>query len=141
MEAVFYAALRRKVRNMSNTSDVTGRQAGSRIPIVARRTLFIGALSVAGLLGRALPVGAEELEQVCTIELEKLSSEWRAAGFEMPSKPNQMIVYSRDGRVRSSSEVIYMVKHIRQAAADCQNGNVQAVRGLVALVTERQHQR
>jgi hypothetical protein len=126
---------------MSNISDVAERQAWSRIPIVARRTLFIGALSVAALLGRALPAGAEELEQLCTAELQKLSSEWSAAGFEMPSKPNQMIVYSRDGRARSSSEVIYMVKHIREAVSDCQRGNVQAVRGLVALVTERQHQR
>jgi hypothetical protein len=68
-------------------------------------------------------------------------ADWDAAGFEMPSKPGQMIVHGRNGRVSSGVEVIYMTNQIRQAVLDCHHGNVPAVRERVALVAERLHQR
>jgi hypothetical protein len=64
-------------------------------------------------------------------------ADWDVAGFDTPSKPGQMIVHGRNGRVSTGPEVTYMINQIRQAIWDCQHGNVQAVRERVALVTER----
>jgi hypothetical protein len=128
---------------MSNITGVADGQVQSRILVAARRSVVIGALGATALLGRALPVEAVALPQhPCTPELEKLLADWDAAGFEMmPSKPGQMIVHGRNGRVSSGGEVTYMVNQIRQAVWDCQHGNVPAVRERVALVAERLHQR
>ena len=91
---------------------------------------------------RALPVEAVALPQhPCTPALEQLLEDWDAAGFEMPSKPGQMIVHGRNGRVSSGGETTYMISQIRQAVWDCRHGNVPAVRERVALVAERLHQR
>ena len=123
---------------MSNITGVADGQVRSRILVAARRSVVIGALGAAALLGRALPVEAVALPQhPCTPALEQLLAEWDAAGFEMPSKPSQMIVYGRNGRVSSGPEVTYMINQSRQAVWDCQHGNVHAVRERVALVTER----
>jgi hypothetical protein len=123
---------------MSNITGVADGQVRSSILVAVRRSVVIGALGAAALLGRALPVEAVALPQhPCTPELEKLLADWDAAGFEMPSKPGQMIVHGRNGRVSSGGDVIYMTNQIRQAVWDCQHGNVPAVRERVALVTER----
>ena len=71
----------------------------------------------------------------------QLLAEWDASGFEMPSKPGQMIVHGRNGRVSTGPEVTYMTNQIRQVIWDCHHGNVQAVRERVALVAEQLHQR
>jgi hypothetical protein len=127
---------------MSNITGVADGQVQSRILVAVRRSVVIGALGAAALLGRALPVEAVALPQhPCTPELQKLLADWDAAGFEMPSKPSQMIVHGWNGRVSSGGEVIYMTNQIRQAIWDCHHGNVQAVRERVALVTERLNQR
>ena len=127
---------------MSNITGVADRQVRSRIHVAVRRSVAIGALGAAVLLGRALPVEAVALPQhPCTPELEKLLADWDAAGFEMPTKPGQMIVHGRNGRVSSGGEVIYMTNQIRQAVWDCHHGDVQAVRERVALVAERLHPR
>jgi hypothetical protein len=82
----------------------------------ARRSVVIGALGAAALLGRALPAEAAVLPQhPCTPQLEKLLAAWNAAGFKMPSKPGQMIVHGRNRRVSSGPEVTYMISQIRQA--------------------------
>ena len=123
---------------MSNITGVADRQVRSRIHVAVRRSVAIGALGAAVLLGGALPVEAVALPQhPCTPELEKLLADWDAAGFEMPTKPGQMIVHGRNGRVSSGGEVIYMTNQIREAVWDCQHGDVLAVRERVALVTER----
>jgi hypothetical protein len=57
----------------------------------------------------------------CTPALEQLLAEWDAAGFEIPSKPGQMIVQGRNGRVSTAPEVTYMINQIRQAVWDCQH--------------------
>jgi hypothetical protein len=127
---------------MSNITGVADGQVRSRILVAARRSVVIGALGAAALLGRALPVEAVALPQhPCTPELEQLLADWDAAGFEMPSKPGQAIAHGRNGRVSSGPEVTYMTNQIRQAVWDCQHGNVPAVRERVALVAERPHQR
>ena len=127
---------------MSNITGVADGQDRSRILVAARRFVVIGALGAAALLGRALPVEAVPLPQhPCTPALEQLLAEWDVAGFENPSKPGQMIVHGRNGRVSSGPEVTYMTNQIRQAAWDCRHGNVPAVRERVALVAERLHQR
>ncbi len=127
---------------MSNITGVADGQVRPRILVAARRSVVIGALGAAALLGRALPVEALTLPQhPCTPQLEKLLADWDAAGFETPSKPGQMIVHGRNGRVSSGGEVTYMITQIRQAVWDCQHGNVPAVRERVALVAERLHQR
>ena len=121
---------------------VVGPEFKTRFVVTARRSIVIGALGAAALLGRALPVDAVALPQhPCTPALEQLLADWDAAGFEMPSKPGQMIVHGRNGRVSSGPQVTYMTNQIRQAIWDCQHGNVQAVRERVALVTERLNQR
>jgi hypothetical protein len=120
---------------MSNITGVADGQDRSRILVAARRSVVIGALGAAALLGRALPVEAVALPQhPCTPALEQLT------GFEMPSKPGQMIVHGQNGRVSSGPEVTYMTNQIRQAIWDCRHGNVQTVRERVALVAERLHQ-
>jgi hypothetical protein len=127
---------------MSNITGVADGQVQSRILVAARRSVVIGALGATALLGRALPVEAVALPQhPCTPQLEKLLADWDAAGFEMPSKPGQMIVQGRNGRVSSGPQVTYMTNQIRQAIWDCHHGNVQAVRERVALVAERLNQR
>ena len=110
---------------MSNIPGVADGQVRSRILVAARRSVVIGALGAAALLGRALPVEAVALPQhPCTPQLEKLLADWDAAGFEMPSKPGQMIVHGRNGRVSSGPEVTYMTSQIRQAVWKCRHGNV-----------------
>lgn len=127
---------------MSNVTGVADGQVRSKILVTARRCVIIGALGAAALLGRALPVEAVALPQhPCTPELEELLAEWDAAGFNMPSKPGQVIVHGRNGRVSSGPEVNYMISQIRQAIWDCQHGDVQSVRARVALVTERLNKR
>jgi hypothetical protein len=127
---------------MSNITGVADGQDRSRILVAARRSVVIGAIGAAALLGRALPVEAVALPQhPCTPELVKLLAEWDAAGFEAPAKPSQMIVHGRNGRVSSGPEVTIMSNQIRQAVWDCQHGNVPAVQEQVALVAERLHQR
>src|ERR1700730_3825996 len=102
---------------MSTITGVAAGQVRSRILVAARRSVVIGALGAAALLGRALPVEAVALPQhPCTPELEELLADWDAAGFEMPSKPGQAIV-------SSGPEVTYMTNQIRQAVWDCQHGN------------------
>lgn len=131
-----------EVRNMSNITAVADGQVRSRILVTAQRSVVIGALGAAALLGRALPVEAVALPQhPCTPALEQILAEWDAAGFDNPSKPGQMIVHGRKARVSSGGEVTCMTNQIRQAVWDCQHGNVPAVRERVALVTERLHQR
>ena len=126
----------------SNITGATGGQVRSRILVASRRSIVIGALGAAALLGRALPVEAVALPQhPCAPALEQLLADWDAAGFEMPSKPGQMIAHGRNGRVSTGPEVTYMTNQIRQAVWDCQHGNVQAVRERVALVAEQLHQR
>ena len=127
---------------MSNITGVADGHDRPKILVAARRCVIIGALGAAVLLGRALPVEAVPLPQhPCTPALEQLLAEWDAAGFENPSKPGQMIVHGRNGRVSSGPEVTYMTDQIRQAVWDCRHGKVPAVRERVALVTERLHQR
>ena len=127
---------------MSNITGVADGQNRSRILVAARRSVVIGALGAAALLGRALPVEAAALPQhPCTPALEQLLADWDAAGFENPSKPDQMIVHGRNGLVSSGPEVTYMTDEIRQTVWDCRHGNVAAVRERAALVTERLHQR
>lgn len=127
---------------MSNITAVADGQVRSRILVTAQRSVVIGALGAAALLGRALPVEAVALPQhPCTPALEQILAEWDAAGFDNPSKPGQMIVHGRKARVSSGGEVTCMTNQIRQAVWDCQHGNVPAVRERVALVTERLHQR
>lgn len=127
---------------MSNITGVADGQVRSRLLVAVRRSVVIGARGAAALLGRALPVEAVALPQhPCTPALEQLLAEWDAAGFEVPSKPGQMIVHGRNGRVSSGGEVIYMTNQIRQAVWDYHHGNVPAVRERVALVAERLHQR
>ena len=121
---------------------VVGPEFKTSFAVTARRSIVIGALGVAALLGRALPVEAAALPQhPCTPALEQLLAEWDAAGFENPSKPGQMIVRGRNGRVSSGPEVTYMTDQIRQAVLDCRHGNVAAVRERAALVAEQLHQR
>src|ERR1700719_1347274 len=113
---------------MSNIKGVADGQDRSRILVAARRSVVIAALGAAALFGRALPVEAVALPQhPCTPALEQLLAEWDAAGFENPSKPGQMIVHGRNGRVSSGPEVTYMTNQIRQAVSDCRYGNVPAV--------------
>jgi hypothetical protein len=89
------------------------------------------------LLGGALVVEAAPLPQhPCTPQLETLSTDWSAAGFETPSKPAQAIVHGQNGRVSSGPEVNYNAGQIRQAISDCQHGDVRSVRERVAHVTE-----
>lgn len=127
---------------MSNITGLAEGQVRSRILVAARRSVAIGALGAAALLGRASPVEAVALPQhPCRPQLERLLADWNAAGFEMPSKPGQMIVHGRNGRVSTGGEVTYMTNQIRQAVWDCQHGDVQAVRARVALLAERLHQR
>ena len=127
---------------MSNITGVADGQVWSRIRVVSRRSIVIGALGAAALLGRALPVEAVALPQhPCTPALEQLLADWDAAGFENPSKPGQMIVHGQNGRVSSGPEVTYMTDQIRQAVWDCRHGNVAAVRERAALVAEQLHQR
>ena len=126
---------------MSNITGVADGQVRSRILVAARRSIVIGALGAAALLGRALPVEAVALPQhPCTPALEQLLAEWDATGFEMPSKPGQAIAHGRNGRVSSGPEVTYMMNQIRQAVWDCRHGDVPAVRERVALIGERLHQ-
>src|ERR1700724_3019720 len=100
----------------SNITGVAGGQVWSRILVAARRSIVIGALGAAALLGRALPVEAVALPQhPCTPALEQLLAEWDAAGLEMQPKPGQMIVHGRNGRVSSGPEATYMTNQIRQA--------------------------
>jgi hypothetical protein len=130
------------VRNISNITDVADGQDRSRILVAARRSVIIGALGAAVLLGRASPVEAVALPQhPCTPKLEQLLADWGAAGFEVQSKPSQMIAHGRNGRVGSGGEVTYMTNQIRQAVWDCQHGDVQAVRARVAPLAERLQQR
>jgi len=99
---------------MSNITDIADGQVRPRILVAARRSVVIGALGAAALLGRALPVEAVALPQhPCTPELEQLLADWDAAGFEMPSKPGQAITHGRNGRVSSGPEVTYMTDQIR----------------------------
>ena len=106
---------------MSNITGIADGQVRSRVLVAVRRSVVIGALGAAALLGRALPVEAVALPQhPCTPALEQLLAEWDAAGFEMPSKPSQMIVHGRNGRISSGPEVTYMMNQIRQAVWDCQ---------------------
>lgn len=94
------------------------------------------------LVGGALLVGAATLPQhPCTPQLEKLLTDWNAAGFETPSKPSQPLVHGRNGRVSSGPEVTYMANQIWQAIWDCRDGDVPSVRERVALVDERLNQR
>jgi hypothetical protein len=117
-------------------------QGRSKILVAARRSVVIGALGAAVLLGRAWPVGAVALPQhPCAPRLEQLLADWEIAGFEVPSKPGQMIAHGRNGRVSSGAEVTYVINQIRQAVWDCQHGDIQAVRARVALLAERLHQR
>ena len=57
-------------------------------------------------IGLALP------QHPCTPALEQLLADWDAAGFEMPSKPGQMIVHGRNGRVSAGPEVTYMINRL-----------------------------
>jgi hypothetical protein len=87
---------------MSNITGVADGQVQSRILVAVRRSVVIGALGAAALLGRALPVEAVALPQhPCTPELQKLLADWAAAGFEMPSKPSQMIVHGMAASARA----------------------------------------
>lgn len=123
----------------SITSESTGR-CRARVAAAAQRAIVISALGAAALLGRALPVVAAALPwHPCTPQLQRLIADWKAAGFETPSKPAQMLVQGRNGRVSSGPEVTYMTNQIRQAVWDCQHGDVPAVRARVALVAERLH--
>ena len=98
---------------MSNITGVAYGQDRSRILVAARRSVVIGSLGAAALLGRALPVEAVALPQhPCTPALEQLLADWDAAGFEMPSKPGRMIVQGRNGRVSTGPEVTYMINQI-----------------------------
>jgi hypothetical protein len=132
-----------------NTNNITqglakgvGPEFKTSFAVTARRSIVIGALGAAALLGRALPVEAAALPQhPCTPALEQLLADWDAAGFDMPSKPGQMIVHGRNGRVSTGPEVTYMTDQIRQAVWDCRHGNVAAVRERAALVAEQLHQR
>src|ERR1700732_1054160 len=127
---------------MSNITAGADGHDRPKILVAARRSVIIGALGAAVLLGRALPVEAVPLPQhPCTPALEQLLAEWDAAGFEMPSKPGQMIVHGRNGRVSSGPQGTYMTNQIRQVIWYCHHGNVQAVRERVALVAKRLHQR
>jgi hypothetical protein len=127
---------------MSNITGIAEGRVRSRIVVSARCSVVVGALGAMAFLGQTLPVAAVALPQhPCTPELERLLAGWDAAGFEMPSKPGQMIVHGHNGRVSSGPEVTYMTNQIRQAVWDCQHGNVQAVRERVALVAERLNQR
>ena len=132
-----------------NTNNITqglakgvGPEFKTSFAVTARRSIVIGALGAAALLGRALPVEAAAPPQhPCTPALEQLLADWDAAGFDMPSKPGQMIVHGRKGRVSTGPEVTYMTDQIRQAVWDCRHGNVAAVRERAALVAEQLHQR
>jgi hypothetical protein len=127
---------------MSIITGVTDSRVTSRILDTARRSLVVSALGAAMLFARASPVEAATLPQhPCTPELEKLITDWNAAGFQMPFKPNHAIVRGRKGRVSSGPEVTYMTSQIRQAVGDCQRGDVPSVRKRIALVTERLRQR
>ena len=76
---------------------------------MARRSAMIGALTVAALLGRALPAEAFAPQQAdCMPELVRLSAEWDAIGFGTPQKPSQQIVYGRFGLQSSGPEVIFL---------------------------------
>jgi hypothetical protein len=125
---------------MSNITQVVEDKARSRFLATARRSLVIGALGVAMLLGRTAPAEAALPVHPCTAELNQLLQAWNEAGFAMPSKPGQAIVRGRNGRVASGGEVIYMASQIRQAVWDCQHGNVAAVQQRVALVSDKLHQ-
>jgi len=121
---------------------VVGPEFKTSFDVTARRSLVIGALGAAALLGRTLPVEAAALPQhSCTPALEQFLADWDAAGFDMPSKPGQMIVRGRNGRVSTGPEVTYMTDQIRQAVWDCRHGNVAAARERAALVAEQLHQR
>jgi hypothetical protein len=121
---------------MSIVTDSSVGQLRSRIFAPARRSVVIGALGAAMLLGGALVVEAAPLPQhPCTSQLENLLTDWSAAGFETPAKPSQAIVHGQNGRISSGPEVDYNAGQIRQAVWDCQHGDTQAVRGRVAHVT------
>jgi len=116
-------------------------QVRSWLFIKARRSLAVGAIGVAVLLGGALPAGAAPLPvHPCTVELNRLLQEWNEAGYQLPNKPTAPIVYGRNGRVSSGPDVTYMASQIRQAIIDCQHGNVAAVQQRVALASEKLHQ-
>jgi hypothetical protein len=92
------------------------------------------------LLGQVLPAEAALPVHPCTAELNQLLQDWNEAGFDAPSKPSQAIVHGRNGRVSSGAEVTNIASQIRQAIADCQHGNVAAVRQHVAQASEKLHQ-
>jgi hypothetical protein len=125
---------------MSIVTHVVEDQVRSRSLVTARRSLVIGALGVAALLGQVMPAEAALPIHPCTAELKQLLQDWNEAGFDAPSKPGQAIVHGRNGRVSSGAEVTLMVSQIRQAIADCQHGDVVAVQQQVALVSEKLHQ-
>ena len=125
---------------MSNITHVIESQVRSRFLVTARRSLVVGALGTAMLLGRVVPAEAALPVHPCTAELNQLLAEWNDAGFDMPSKPGQAIVHGRNGRVASGGEVASMASQIRQAIWDCQHGNVAAVQQRVALVSDKLHQ-
>src|ERR1700704_6684578 len=98
---------------MSNITGVADGHDRPKILVAARRSVVIAALGAAALLGRALPVEAVALPQhPCTPALEQLLADWDAAGFEMPSKPGQMIVQGSNGHVSTGPEVTYMINQI-----------------------------
>ena len=118
---------------------VTENQVRSRIDVTARRSVVLGALAAALLLGQASAAETALPVHPCTPELHRLLQEWNDAGFQIPNKPTAPIVYGRNGRVSSGPEVTYMASQIRQAIRDCQHGDVQSVQQRVALVSERLH--
>ncbi len=125
---------------MSIVSRMTTGKARSKFSTIARCFVAGGFLGVALLAGQVASAASAALPQhACTPELEELLADWQAAGFETPSKPSQAIVHGRDGRIAAGPEVTAMASQIRQAIADCQRGDVEAVRQRVAFVTDRLH--
>lgn len=80
------------------------------------------------------PAAPLQDKKVCAQVVQSLKNEWKAVGYQTPSKPTAMRVEGKLGHENTAGQIAYMQNEIKKADADCQAGNQQAALQRVASV-------
>jgi hypothetical protein len=70
----------------------------------------------------------------CRADLDRLSAQVQAIGFQEVLKPGQAHVLGAGGHDHTGGTINYIQAQIRQAYVDCDAGRVQIVRERIAVV-------